>query len=99
MAEVYRALQIGAEGFARPVALKKTAPSLSSDPQFATMFIAEARTAALLSHPNVVSVLDFDRDEAGVLFLAMELVDGADLNKLADAAQRQGIRLSPAVIA
>ena len=61
------------------------AAHLSSDPQFAELFITEARLAALLGHPNVVSVLDFDRDEDGTLFLAMELVEGTDLRRLARA--------------
>ena len=86
MAEVFRARLVGAEGFSRPVALKRIAAHLSSDPQFAELFIAEARLAALLGHANVVSVLDFDRDDDGMLFLAMELVDGTDLRRLARAA-------------
>ena len=99
MAEVYRARLVGAEGFSRAVALKRVAPGLSEDPSFAAMFIAEARIAALLSHPNIVSVLDFDRDEEGVLFLAMELVDGPDLRKLTRAAADRGRRVDPRLAA
>ncbi|MFH0900230.1 MAG: serine/threonine-protein kinase [Pseudomonadota bacterium] len=87
MAEVFRARQYGAEGFSRPVALKRIAPALGDDPEFASSFIAEARIAALLAHPNIVGTIDFDRDEQGDLFLAMELVDGADLRRLATACQ------------
>src|SRR6266516_1165354 len=86
MAEVFRASQLGAEGFSRPVALKRVTSSYSNDLQFAEMFIREAQTAALLNHPNIVSVLDFDRDEAGALFLAMEFVDGCDVARLHAAA-------------
>src|SRR5262249_43955800 len=60
---------------------------------------SEARMAAKLSHPNIVSVLDFDRDEQGAFFIAMEFIDGADLNRLATAAQKQGQRLSAAIVA
>src|SRR5262249_34902529 len=84
MAEVFRATIFGAEGFARPVAVKRVLPGFAS-PQFASMFVEEARLASLLSHPNIVTVLDFDRDPDGRLFLAMEYVDGRDLARLAES--------------
>jgi serine/threonine-protein kinase len=99
MAEVYRARQHGAEGVARPVALKRIAPALSRDPEFAKLFVAEARIAALLQHPNIVSIVDFDRDADGCLFLAMELVDGADLRTLVGAARARGERVAPELTA
>jgi len=83
MAEVFRATQLGAEGFARVVAVKRVLPGFSMVPQFASMFVQEAKLASLLDHPNIISVLDFDRDEEGRLFLAMEFVDGRDLASLA----------------
>ncbi len=83
MAEVFRGTAIGAEGFARPVAVKKVLPGFSTVPQFASMFVQEAQLACQLSHPNVVSVLDFDRDPDGRLFLVMEYVEGRDLSSLA----------------
>src|SRR5262249_4992021 len=50
MAEVFHATQIGAEGFKRPVAIKRVLPGFSSTEQFASMFIQEARLASLLDH-------------------------------------------------
>lgn len=85
MAEVLHATAIGVEGFARPVAIKRVLPALSRDPSFGAMFISEARLASLLHHPNVVSVLDFDRDDDGTYFLVMELVQGIDLRRLLDS--------------
>lgn len=82
MAEVFDGVVVGAEGFARPVAIKRMLPSLSQDPAFGEMFINEARLAALLLHPNIASVVDFDRDEDGSYFLVMELIKGVDLRKL-----------------
>jgi len=82
MAEVFRGTVIGAEGFARPVAVKRVLPGFSTVPQFASMFVQEAQIASLLSHPNIVSVLDFDRDPDGRLFLVMEYVEGRDLASL-----------------
>ncbi|RMH39059.1 MAG: serine/threonine protein kinase, partial [Deltaproteobacteria bacterium] len=82
MAEVFAATLSGAEGFARRVAIKRVLPTWSADPAFADMFVNEARIASLLQHPNVVSVLDFDRDADGRLFLVMEFIDGVDLRQL-----------------
>src|SRR5688572_16208050 len=84
MAEVYRSTLVGAEGFSRTVAVKRILGSYSADPTFAEMFVNEANIASLLSHPNIVSVLDFDRDDSGQLFLVMELIEGWDLKRLTD---------------
>ncbi len=84
MAEVFRGTMVGAEGFARPVAVKRVLPGFSTVPQFASMFVQEAQIASRLSHPNVVSVLDFDRDPEGRLFLVMEFVEGRDLASLVE---------------
>ncbi|MBI4508147.1 MAG: serine/threonine protein kinase [Deltaproteobacteria bacterium] len=99
MGEVFRARLVGAEGFSRLVALKRMAPALSEDERFASMFISEARIAAMLAHPNIVAVFDFDRDDDGCLFLAMELVDGADLRRLLDLAERAAAPIPPALAA
>lgn len=85
MAEVFLAQTLGAEGFTRRVALKRVLEAYSDQPQLAAMFVAEAQITARLKHPNIVSVLDFDREATGRLFLVMELVDGADLSKLIES--------------
>lgn len=82
MAEVFLGSTVGAEGFSRKVAIKRVLPGYSDNPQFSNMFIAEARISSRLVHPNIVSVLDFDRDLENRLFLVMELVDGKDLDAL-----------------
>jgi len=84
MAEVFLASTVGVEGFTRPVAIKRVLPSFSEDPSFATMFVNEARLSSILRHPNIVQVLDFDRDGEARLFLVMELVEGKDLSDLAE---------------
>jgi hypothetical protein len=83
MAEVFIGSTVGAEGFSRKVAIKRILPGFSENPAFAQMFIAEAQITSRLQHPNIVSVLDFDRDADGRLFLVMELVEGKDLDDLA----------------
>ncbi len=82
MAEVFLASTIGAEGFSRKVAIKRVLPGFSDNPAFAGMFVSEAQISSRLVHPNIVSVLDFDRAADGGLFLVMELVDGKDLDGL-----------------
>ncbi|MFO0713583.1 MAG: protein kinase [Sandaracinus sp.] len=85
MAEVYIAHREGVLGFERRVALKTILPQLASDPEFAAMFADEARLAARLEHPAIAQVFDFGEAD-GMLFLAMELVDGASVNRLLRAA-------------
>jgi serine/threonine protein kinase len=82
MAEVFLGSTVGAEGFSRKVAIKRVLPGYSDNEQFAKMFVEEARISSQLVHPNIVSVLDFDRDPEGRLFLVMELVEGKDLDAL-----------------
>lgn len=83
MAEVFIGSTIGAEGFSRKVAIKRVLPGYSDNAQFSQMFVGEAQISSRLSHPNIVSVLDFDRDAEGRLFLVMELVEGKDMDALA----------------
>ena len=87
MAEVFRAHTEGAEGFERPVAIKRVLPDASRNPAFAEMFVSEAKLSARMQHPNVVSVIDFDRDHEGRLYLVMELVEGKDLDGLIDSGR------------
>lgn len=86
MAEVFRAVHVGADGREEAVAIKRLLPQFSEDEAMVAMLRAEARIASLLDHPNIVRVLDFDRDEDGQFFLAMELVEGSSL----DAVLRTG---------
>lgn len=78
MAEVWRALDRNLE---RPVAIKFLAPQLTLDPAFLVRFFSEAQSVAGLSHPNVVSVLDFGEHE-GSPYLVMEHVPGGAVTEL-----------------
>ena len=84
---MFEATLIGAEGFQRPVAVKRIQPALSSDATFGKMFVNEARIASLLHHPNIAAVLDFDRDDDGRFFLVMELIRGLDLRQLMESGR------------
>jgi serine/threonine-protein kinase len=85
MAEVFVAHREGVQGFRRRVALKMILPQLASDPDFATMFSDEARLAAQLEHPGIAQVFDFGEAD-GALYLAMEFVEGASVNRTLRAA-------------
>ncbi len=76
MATVYRAHD---QQLDRSVALKMMRPDLGEDPRFVERFEAEARRAASVSHPNVVSVYDVGTD--GSPYMVMELVEGGDVAK------------------
>ncbi len=78
MAVVYRAQDIMLE---RPVAIKLLRQDYSGNTGFRHQFRAEAKSAANLSHPNIVTVHDFGFD-AGRLFIVMEFVPGKDLKSL-----------------
>jgi eukaryotic-like serine/threonine-protein kinase len=98
MAEVYEARRPGPRGFAKRVALKRILPQLAMDQRLVRMFCAEARVHAALTHPNLVSVLDFG-EAAGELYLVMEYVDGVPLSEVlrAVAARKRAIELGPAL--
>ncbi len=73
MAVVYRAMDLTLE---RTVAIKILREDFSKDAAFRERFRQEARAAANLSHPNIVTVHDFGLDNAGRLFIVMENVPG-----------------------
>ena len=87
MAEVWLAKLRGPHGFERLVALKTILPSLAEEPRFRRMFVNEAKIAAGIEHVNVAHIWDLD-EQAGLLYLAMEWVDGDSLQELERAAQR-----------
>src|SRR5689334_4839970 len=89
MAEIYIARREGPHGFSKRIALKRILPQLAADPEFVAMFIDEARLCAQLTHPNLVQVFDFG-EEAGELYMAMELVEGTTAAKVARAAAARG---------
>ena len=89
MAVVWAARLRGTHEFEKLVAVKAMLPGLSDDPEFEGMFLAEARLAARIRHPNVVEVMDLGEEE-GMLYLVMEWVDGEPLNRIMKAAYRRG---------
>ncbi len=78
MAHVYSAYDLTLD---RPVAVKILKEDLSADPAFRARFHQEAKAAANLSHPNIVTVHDFGLDQ-GRLFIVMEHIPGVDLKTM-----------------
>ena len=62
----------------RPVAVKLLKQDFSGDQEFRERFKQEAKSAANLSHPNIVTVHDFGIDPSGV-YIVMEYISGTDL--------------------
>jgi len=62
----------------RKVAIKMLPAAAALDPQIRARFLAEARAAGSLSHPNTVSIYEVGED-AGISYLVMEYVDGGNL--------------------
>jgi serine/threonine protein kinase len=83
MAMVFKARDLTLE---RDVAIKLLRENYSKDKDFRERFRQEARAAANLSHPNIVTVHDFGYD-AGSLYIVMEYVPGTDLKTI---IQRRG---------
>lgn len=78
MGRVYRARQVSLD---RVVALKILPGTLSQDERYIERFYREARAAAKLRHPNIVSGIDVGFAD-GVHYFAMEFVDGLSLDRL-----------------
>src|SRR4029078_10678558 len=76
MGVVYRAEHINLQ---RRAAVKIIAPDLAESAGLRERFTREARIAAALQHPNIVTVYDAGEVE-GLLYLAMQYIEGQDLS-------------------
>ncbi len=81
MAEVYRARDLMLE---RTVAIKLLREDFSQDPAFRERFRQEAKAAANLSHPNIVTIHDFGFDDQQI-FIVMEYIPGTDLKTILES--------------
>jgi serine/threonine protein kinase len=76
MGAVYRASQTALE---RTVAIKVMHGEIAFDPTFAARFHREAKAVSRIDHPNLIRVLDYGQEADGLLYIAMEFLDGRDL--------------------
>ena len=95
MATVWRARD---EVLGREVAVKVLSPPYASDPGFLARFEREARHAAAVSHPRLVTVFDCGVD-GGTPYLVMELADGRTLRQVLDEAGPLPAGLAAAIAA
>lgn len=98
MAEVFLAKVAGPLGFEKTLVLKRILPHLADEPTFVEMFLAEAKLAAHLTHPNIVQIFDFGEAD-NAYFLAMEYIDGPNLRTLIKRAITMDHPLHPAICA
>ncbi|MFP6687359.1 MAG: protein kinase [Polyangiaceae bacterium] len=98
MAEVWLARHLGAGGFERLVAVKRLHAHHSTQQDFVEMFLHEARLAAFIHHPNVVSIhatCAIERD----YYLVMDYVEGPTLSRLRRKARLTGTSVSLPIVA
>lgn len=76
MGAVFRARQVALDKY---VAIKVMHRDLTRDPSYVARFLREAKAASRIDHPNSVRVIDFGEEPDGLLYLAMELLQGRDL--------------------
>ena len=88
MAEVYRAVMTGPEGFERELVLKRILPRLSASGDFKTMFVREAKICAQMLHPNIIQIYEFGQADGGY-FIAMESVQGVTLRELLTTLRKE----------
>jgi serine/threonine-protein kinase len=82
MGSVYRGTHVLLN---KPVAIKLIRPELVTSDDMVKRFFREARAAAKLAHPNIVTVHDLGQTEDGTLYIIMELVDGRSLKEIIQA--------------
>ena len=79
MGQVYLAEHVK---MGRKSAIKVMSPSMVHDPDAVARFNREAANASRISHPNVCAVYDFGETPEGIIYLAMEFVEGEPLTEL-----------------
>lgn len=92
MAETFLAVRRGPQGFEKRVCLKRILTERGADPTFVELFLDEARLLARLSCRNITQVHEFGEVD-GRYYMALELVDGVDLDKLLKALAERGERM------
>jgi hypothetical protein len=80
MGDVFLAVSRGPGGFHKLVVIKELRATLSTENEFLTMFMAEARLSARLHHPNIVQTNEVGQ-EGNRYFMAMEYLEGQTLSK------------------
>jgi tRNA A-37 threonylcarbamoyl transferase component Bud32 len=75
----------------RIVALKRLPDNLRNHPKAVQLFLREARSAAALNHPNIVTIYDAGQED-GTLYITMELLEGTPLQEILKSRGRLTVR-------
>ena len=89
MARVWAARLHGTRGFRKLVAVKTILPNVMDSERLEQMFLEEATLASGIHHPNVVDTIELGEQD-GVLFMALEWVDGESLSVVMQEALKVG---------
>ncbi|HRI10293.1 MAG TPA: serine/threonine-protein kinase, partial [Nannocystaceae bacterium] len=89
MAEVYKAIEYGVEGFERVVAVKRILPHIAEDDEFITMFKDEAKIAGQLNHSNIAQIYNLGQQDDS-FYIALEYIAGKDLRAIFTRCQQSG---------
>ncbi len=81
--------------FDKPIAIKAIDPKFLDDQKYVDLFLAEAKNAAKLSHPNIVNIYDLVQDENGAYYIVMEYVEGNNLEKILNQLKKHKTVLPP----
>ncbi len=92
MAEIFLSKTYTSLGTERLCVIKRILPHLNEDTSFCEMLIKEAKLCARLSHANVVQTNELGQID-GQFYIAMEYVEGVDLNRLLGLLSRARISL------
>ena len=98
MAEIWLAKHIGPQGFERDVVVKRMLEHFSHSTEFKDMFLAEAKLAAKLFHPNLVQITELGLAEDSY-FICMEYLPGEDLQKIIDRSRQRAAPIPVAIAA
>ena len=96
MGEIWLARSASLDGFEKDLVIKRILPDLSSNEQFVSMFIDEARVSISMSHPNIVQVFDFGKSDDSY-YIAMEFIHGADLTEVLSVPDFVGVGVPPQI--
>ena len=98
MATVHIGRLLGPAGFSRTVAMKRLHRQFAGDPDFVAMFLDEARIAARIRHPNVVSTIDVVSVDSE-LYLVMDYIQGESVAHLLRALAKKSEPIPPRIAA
>jgi len=87
MSDIFLAKMVGANGFQKPLVIKKLLPQYSNKSSYVRRFVNEGKTLARLNHSNIVQILDTGIID-GEYFIAMEYIEGRNVAHIVSKAAK-----------